>query len=666
VAALIAITVQASLSTTPKAHAVEDIFQAVESNQFEVVQKLLQAGAPVSARDGNGVTPLMQAAVYAGPEVMRLLLSRGADPNAANEAGSTALMWSIGDMSKVRILVDTGADVNARFPGTGVTPLTLAARHTGSAPIVKLLIAKGADINAVEKSGLNAVAIAASAGNTEVLRLLLDKGVSTDVRQTERIFEIPNLGSEILEAVAKGATRRVQASTALMAAVASDDPEVVKLLLNKTPDVNAATATGVTALFLASPKGNSEIVRLLLEAGADPNVRDERGFTPLILASGSETRNAEVVWLLLAKGAKLDSADQNGETALTWARKLGDTPVVRLLREAGATGPDPEVAMLPKVTPEDPDIRRAIARSLALLQYNGPLFFKRAGCVSCHNVSIPLVAMTTARERGFAVDNEVISRLMKAHLATLGPHRENLMQTNCTIPGLATTATFGLMAMKAAGYPRDGLTDAIIHCLAQEQQPDGHWRNGDTRPPLGTGEFAATALSVRTIQAYAPQGRSAELAMHVDRGRRWLAATSPKTNNDSVFQVLGLAWSNAPPEEVRRAARRLLRQQRSDGSWAQLPEMSGDAFATAQSLVALRGGAGVPVTDSDWQRGIDFLLHTQLSDGSWHVKSRAFGFQPYFESGFPHGHDQWISAAATSWATIALVYASGPKQAAAR
>lgn len=290
--------------------------------------------------------------------------------------------------------------------------------------------------------------------------------------------------------------------------------------------------------------------------------------------------------------------------------------MVRLLREAGATGPDPEVAVLPTAAIEDPDVRRSIAKSLALLQYNGPLFFKRSGCISCHNVSIPLMAMTTARERGFAVDNEVISRLMKAHLATLGPHRENLMQTNCTIPGLATSSTYGLISMKAAGYPRDGLTDAIIHCLAQEQQPDGHWRNGDTRPPLGTGEFAATALSVRTIQLYMPEGRSVELATHISRGRRWLAAATPRTNNDRVFQVLGLAWSNAPSEEIRVAARRLLEQQRSDGSWAQLPEMTSDAFATAQSLVALREGAGVPVTNFDWQRGIDFLLHTQLPDGS--------------------------------------------------
>jgi squalene cyclase len=236
------------------------------------------------------------------------------------------------------------------------------------------------------------------------------------------------------------------------------------------------------------------------------------------------------------------------------------------------------------------------------------------------------------------------------------------MQTNCTIPGLATTATYGLISMKDAGYPRDALTDAIVHCLAAEQRPDGHWRAGDTRPPLGTGEFATTALSVRTIQLYTPEGRQAELQVHIGRARRWLSERRPLTNDDRAFKILGLAWANAPARDIRAATDLLLREQRSDGGWAQLPEMSSDAFATAQALVALHQGASIPVTDPAWQHGSRFLLNRQLEDGSWHVRSRAFGFQPYFESGFPHGYDQWISAAATSWATIALVHAAAPNQ----
>jgi N-acyl-D-amino-acid deacylase len=65
----------------------------------------------------------------------------------------------------------------------------------------------------------------------------------------------------------------------------------------------------------------------------------------------------------------------------------------------------------------------------------------------------------------------------------------------------------------------------------------------------------------------------------------------------------------------------------------------------------------VPASNDAHQRGVAYLLGTQLSDGSWHVKTRAFPFQAYFESGFPHGPDQWISAAATGFATVALMQA---------
>jgi N-acyl-D-amino-acid deacylase len=59
-----------------------------------------------------------------------------------------------------------------------------------------------------------------------------------------------------------------------------------------------------------------------------------------------------------------------------------------------------------------------------------------------------------------------------------------------------------------------------------------------------------------------------------------------------------------------------------------------------------------------YRRGVDYLLSTQQKDGTWHVITRAFGFQPYFQSGFPYDHDQWISQAGTAMATIALTFAA--------
>ena len=82
--------------------------------------------------------------------------------------------------------------------------------------------------------------------------------------------------------------------------------------------------------------------------------------------------------------------------------------------------------------------------------------------------------------------------------------------------------------------------------------------------------------------------------------------------------------------------------------------MESDAYATGEALVALRESGAIAAGPPAARRGVEFLLKTQLDDGSWFVKSRAVPIQAYFESGFPHGADQWISAAATAWAVTAL------------
>jgi N-acyl-D-amino-acid deacylase len=91
-----------------------------------------------------------------------------------------------------------------------------------------------------------------------------------------------------------------------------------------------------------------------------------------------------------------------------------------------------------------------------------------------------------------------------------------------------------------------------------------------------------------------------------------------------------------------------------------MASMQSDAYATGQVLVALRDSGALTVTSPAYARGVRYLLDTQRADGSWHVQSRAIPLQAYFESGFPHGQDQWISAAATNWATMALIPAARP------
>ncbi len=125
------------------------------------------------------------------------------------------------------------------------------------------------------------------------------------------------------------------------------------------------------------------------------------------------------------------------------------------------------------------------------------------------------------------------------------------------------------------------------------------------------------------------------------------------------MRLLGLGWGKADAQ-AREAAKALAAGQRPDGGWSPLATLSSDAYATGQVLFALQESGALKTNDTVYQNGVKFLLRTQQPDGSWHVKSRALGFQPYFESGYPHGPDQWISSAAAAWATAALARAAEP------
>ena len=129
------------------------------------------------------------------------------------------------------------------------------------------------------------------------------------------------------------------------------------------------------------------------------------------------------------------------------------------------------------------------------------------------------------------------------------------------------------------------------------------------------------------------------------------------------MQLLGMKWMNADVKLLKKRASELLSMQHDDGGWSQLPALGSDAYATGQALVALERSGAFSISDAAYQRGVDFLLRTQLADGSWLVHSRSFPVQVYKESGYPHGPDQWISASGSSWAAMALGLAlPGPQK----
>jgi hypothetical protein len=225
-----------------------------------------------------------------------------------------------------------------------------------------------------------------------------------------------------------------------------------------------------------------------------------------------------------------------------------------------------------------------------------------------------------------------------------------------------------LLGLEAAGHAPDSITDSAIVDLAEAQAVDGSWRDGEEqpRPPITEGEIAGTARAVRALQTYSIPARRPEFDARIAKAEAWLQRAKPASTDDYAMRLLGLAWTGAPKEDIARAGRELLVLQREDGGWSGNRYLSSEAFSTGEALVALVQSGAVAGANVAYRRGLDFLLSTQYSDGSWYVRSRAIKFQPYFESGFPFGHDQWISAAGTAWAAQAIALSISPSSVRAR
>jgi ankyrin repeat protein len=658
-----AVLLSVAVTSLAAGNSSDDFYRAVRANDLAQLKRLI-ASEGVDAKDRHGATPLMYAAAVGSPEAVKMLLAAGADAKVKNAFDATPLMWAAANMEKVRLLVNAGADVNARSK-QGMTPLLVAASTAGSIDIVRFLIAHGADLKrhgetatepstahpsqqagmpqqnkSADAGGFTPLLAAASANDLEMVRLFVEKGVDVNA------------------ATAKG-------DTPLQFAAGAGNLAMVKLLLSKGADVNAATTGALqvrkgpiglnhlTPLLYAAPYGTPELVKTLIDAGAKVNAQDIRGMTPLMLAVASETQNPDVVRLLLEKGADVRTKSLLDETALDWARKYGNPEVIGLLQKAGgeaAQNSEREEAVLS----EQVDARAAIARSVALLQRSSTEFFKESGCVGCHHQNFAAMAVAAARKVGVGVDEAAAQEQSKVVKSQWMAFQEGLLQ-RVDPPGASDTLTYSLLGLAAAAYPADAITDAMIINVAEEQDLNGSWCYGAlSRSPIEESCIGRAAARIRVMQVYGPPGLKGEFDKRIVRARDYLLRAQPQTTDDHAMLLLGLNRAGAGDDKVREAAKSLLAIQRADGGWAGNPHLDSDAYSTGESLYALQESGALRADDTAYRSGAAFLLKTQHPDGSWHVKSRAVKFQPYFQSGFPYDHDQWISAAGTAWATVAL------------
>jgi ankyrin repeat protein len=590
--------------------------------------------ALLNARGPEGSTPFMYAVLYSNATTLAQLVKMGADVNVHNDANATALMWAAKDIEKTRLLVEHGADVNAKSDDFR-TPLMIAARKPGGVAIVRLLLEHGANPNPNPRADTASSPLleAATAGDAANFELLLQHG----------------------------AMIKADGEYVLAMAVMTNCNRCVDLAVAKITDKDVYTAALQDSAFI----GDTRSMQMMLDHGADVKAFDVTGRTALMYAAASDVLPLDAVKLLVAHGADVNARSRHtksgdeGLTVLDMARRHGKTPVLEFLVASGAKDSAlKEVALNPRFKNE---IRGAVQDSLPLLQRADANFVKSSGCVSCHNNSLTAMTVGLARKRGFRVDETTASTQVQANAGMLEKTRDQLHQ-GFLLPTLdnfsENVVAYILLGLYAEGYRADLNTDAAAMHILWRQQSTGEWFQpmADLRQPLCLNHIGQTALSMRALQLYMPKTDEAAYRRAIQTGALWLAKAKSYNNDDRSWRVAGLAWAGTNKVATAKAVRELLGAQKPDGGWSDLPSMESTAYATGKSLVALHT-AGLPVSDPAYQRGTRWLLNHQQQDGSWWVQTRALAFQPSFDAGFPHAHDQWISSAATNWAAMALTLA---------
>jgi ankyrin repeat protein len=283
----------------------------------------LQAGASAQAVARALVA---DAAERRDVAAVRALLAKGADPNAPQGDGATALHWAVhwDDLAAADALIRGGAMVDA-LNDLGVFPLSLACAN-GSTAMVERLLAAGAAVRQTLPSGETALMSCAQTGTADALRALLARGADVDARERHR------------------------GQTALMWAAAGRHAAAVKVLIERGADLNAASAAAFTPLMFAAREGDPASTQLLVAAGARIDDTTPDGESALLLAAASvagltardyrlvaePSGHETVAILLIERGANVNQADKFGMTALHHAVETRKPALLKTLIARGA------------------------------------------------------------------------------------------------------------------------------------------------------------------------------------------------------------------------------------------------------------------------------------------------------------------------------------------
>ena len=308
-------------------------------------------------------------------------------------------------------------------------------------------------------------------------------------------------------------------------------------------------------------------------------------------------------------------------------------------------------------------IKQSAVKALLLLQKSSYTFINnnRQKCASCHNNTLTSMSCEIAKRKGLPVVDSLSARNIVAMEDDI-VHVCNPNQINQLLP-ISFAVPYLLLGLNAEKYQANLKTDISVNYIMSQAKPDGSFLAESGRVPLETGDIHLTAMAIRSIQLYASASKRNQVQKMVTKTREWLEKVQTNEQQELAFQLLGLKWCGSDIRHKTEIADKLRAIQNEDGGWSQLPTLKSDAYATGQSLYALYESGMEQSANPVYQKGLNYLLHTQDDQGAWFVATRSFPIQPFVDSNFPpYDDNQFISAAGSNWAVMALLNALPDKK----
>lgn len=299
-----------NVGPNPSKKGVSALLLAVQGGHKVLVDLLLHHGAdPDDSGPSNQPTPLHEAISLGHVKIAAALLNTGANMEAEDDVGRTALFKAVSahDINGALLLLQYGASLlhTDRYQNTVLHEAVAVGAFDHSV----LFIDQGIDLEIRNDRDFTPLMLAIESRSSRVVDYLLQSGASP--------CQLP-----------------ARTDSPLLLATGVGNADVVALLVAKGAGPNERDGQTLTPLMLAASAGHIDIVRILLQAGADANSKDFQSRTPVMLAAAAG--HVDVVRFLLNVGADINCRDQKSYTAVMHAASAGHSDVVRILRQAGA------------------------------------------------------------------------------------------------------------------------------------------------------------------------------------------------------------------------------------------------------------------------------------------------------------------------------------------